>query len=122
MSLIAIIPILTTIIRARVGLNVFLPSYEQLINLDKDARNLIVQNGKNKINHFDDKIELKNVHFEYLKDVSVLKNINLVIKKNKVISIIGKSGSGKSTIVDLIMGIYLLLLASITICNLKIST
>lgn len=102
-SLIAIIPILITIIRARVGLNVFLPSYEQLINLDKEARSLTAQHGKNKINHFDDKIQLKNVNFEYLKNISVLKNINLVIKKNKVISIIGKSGSGKSTIVDLIM-------------------
>tara|TARA_Y100000590_G_scaffold469618_1_gene658706 strand:+ start:146 stop:1909 length:1764 start_codon:yes stop_codon:yes gene_type:complete len=102
-SLIAIVPILIGIIRARVSLNVFLPSYEQLINLDKEAKSYIAKTGKNKIENFNDKIELKNIYFEYLKDNSVLKDINLVIKKNEIVSIIGKSGSGKSTIVDLIM-------------------
>jgi ABC-type multidrug transport system fused ATPase/permease subunit len=102
-SLIAIIPLLIGIIKARVSLNVFLPSYEQLMNLDQEARNSIAQNGNNQIKNFNEKIELKNINFEYLKDNLILRNINLVIKKNEIISIIGKSGSGKSTIVDLIM-------------------
>lgn len=102
-SLIAIIPLIIAIIRARVTLNIFLPSYEQLLDLNQDAKNSIAQNGDSKIDSFNEKIELKNVNFEYLKNNLTLKNINLVIKKNEIVSIVGKSGSGKSTIIDLIM-------------------
>ena len=37
-SLIAIIPLIIAIIRARVTLNIFLPSYEQLLDLNQDAK------------------------------------------------------------------------------------
>lgn len=48
-----------------------------------------------------DKIEFKNVFFKY--DTKwVLKNINLTIEKGKTIALVGQSGSGKSTMVDLI--------------------
>ena len=48
-----------------------------------------------------DKIEFKNVSFKY--DTKwVLKNINLTIEKGKTIALVGQSGSGKSTMVDLI--------------------
>ena len=48
-----------------------------------------------------EKIEFKNVSFKY--DTKwVLKNINLTIEKGKTIALVGQSGSGKSTMVDLI--------------------
>ena len=48
-----------------------------------------------------DKIEFKNVSFKY--DTKwVLKDINLTIEKGKTIALVGQSGSGKSTMVDLI--------------------
>lgn len=50
---------------------------------------------------FQRSIELKNVSFSY-QDKMVLQNINLVIPKGKTIAIVGSSGSGKSTMVDLI--------------------
>ncbi len=102
-SLIATIPLIINIVRARVGLSTFQPSYEQLLGLNKEAKKSIAQNGKSKIENFNQTIELKNISFEYLKGNLVLNNINLSIKKNEVVSIVGKSGSGKSTIVDLIM-------------------
>ena len=52
-------------------------------------------------------IEFKHVTFSYVKGEEVLKNINLSISKNKKIGIIGESGSGKSTFVDMILGLNL---------------
>lgn len=50
-------------------------------------------------------IEYKNVHFAY-KDKPVLKGINLRINKGECIALIGRSGSGKSTMVDLLPRFY----------------
>ncbi len=50
---------------------------------------------------FSDSIEYRNVSFRY-KDEYVLKNINLKIEKGKTVALVGQSGSGKSTFVDLL--------------------
>jgi len=53
------------------------------------------------------RIEFKNLTFSYEPDQQpVLKNINLVIEPGKTLGIIGRVGSGKSTIVNLILRIY----------------
>ncbi|MBO4730280.1 MAG: ABC transporter ATP-binding protein [Bacteroidaceae bacterium] len=49
-----------------------------------------------------DSIELRNVCFSYNESKQVLSNINLVVPKGKTIALVGQSGSGKSTMVDLI--------------------
>ena len=52
------------------------------------------------------KIELKNVSFNYSKNSDlVLKNLNLSIKKGECIGLIGETGIGKSTLIDIIMGL-----------------
>ncbi len=55
-----------------------------------------------------DRIEINNLSFSYdnLRDKNefTLKNVNLKIKTNSIVGIIGKTGSGKSTLVDLIIG------------------
>jgi len=55
---------------------------------------------------FNKKITLKNLSFEYVENKKVLNDINLDIIKGDKIAFIGSSGSGKSTIVDIIMGLY----------------
>ncbi len=50
---------------------------------------------------FNDSIEFRNVSFKYEKEY-VLKDISFTIKKGQTIALVGKSGSGKSTMVDLI--------------------
>lgn len=57
------------------------------------------------INTFNELIEYRNVHFAY-KLEPVLKNINLKIEKGKMIALVGASGSGKSTMVDLLPRFY----------------
>ena len=54
---------------------------------------------------FEHQIEFRNVSFRYA-DQWILKDINLVIPKGKTIAIVGQSGSGKSTMVDLIPRYY----------------
>ncbi len=53
------------------------------------------------LQQFSQSIEFKNVSFAY-DDVTILKNINLVIEKGKTVALVGSSGSGKSTLADLI--------------------
>lgn len=53
-------------------------------------------------------IELKNVTFTYptKKEVKVCAGINLKVQKNQVVALVGKSGSGKSSIINLIERFY----------------
>lgn len=55
---------------------------------------------------FRDEIEFKNVTFSYDRNIPVLQNINLKIKKGQKIAIVGPSGAGKSTILNLLLRFY----------------
>lgn len=48
-------------------------------------------------------IELRNVDFSYDKERKVLENINIEMKNNKMIALVGESGCGKSTITNLLL-------------------
>ncbi|MBN4069368.1 MAG: hypothetical protein COA82_01785 [Alkaliphilus sp.] len=52
------------------------------------------------------KIDVKNVTFAYKKNKLVLKDINFSINRGEKIAIIGESGSGKTSLMNLIMGFY----------------
>lgn len=54
------------------------------------------------LNNFEHQLEFRNVSFSYVKDRPVLKHINLTIEKGKTVALVGQSGSGKSTMVDLV--------------------
>lgn len=58
------------------------------------------------LDKFNDRIEYKRVGFSYNDSKQVLKDINLTIPKGKTIALVGQSGSGKSTFVDLLPRFY----------------
>ena len=80
----------------------------------QDCSNPIELKGLNK------SIEFKNVNFEYVKNHPVLKNLNLTVKKNESLAIVGNSGGGKSTLVNLIPRFYDIQSGSITIDDIDI--
>jgi ABC-type multidrug transport system fused ATPase/permease subunit len=61
--------------------------------------------GAIKINDFNASIEYRNVSFRYGNEF-VLKNINVTIEKGKTVALVGQSGSGKSTFIDLLPRFY----------------
>jgi ABC-type multidrug transport system fused ATPase/permease subunit len=62
--------------------------------------------GKEKIDNVKGNIEFKDVEFYYKENKPVLKDLNFKIEANKTVAFVGKSGSGKSTIFNLICKIY----------------
>jgi ATP-binding cassette, subfamily B, bacterial MsbA len=64
---------------------------------------------------FDHAIEFKNVSFHYEDGYQVLKNVNLTVKKGRTVAIVGPSGAGKTTLVDLIPRFYDVTLGAVLI-------
>ena len=58
------------------------------------------------ISTLNDKIEFRNVNFTYDGEHQILKNFNLTIPKGKTVALVGQSGSGKSTIANLLTRFY----------------
>ena len=72
--------------------------------LNEDEKIIEIENAV-VLNDFENAIEFINVGFRYGQE-SVLKSINLTIKKGSRIAIVGESGSGKSTLMDLLPRFY----------------
>ncbi|MBR7128577.1 MAG: ABC transporter ATP-binding protein, partial [Lentisphaeria bacterium] len=53
-----------------------------------------------------DGVSFENVTFEYEENTPVLKNLNLLVPKNETLAIVGNSGGGKSTLVNLLPRFY----------------
>lgn len=58
------------------------------------------------VRHLEGDIIFKNIGFQYSKSKTLFENLNFVIQNNKVTAIMGSSGEGKSTLVDLLFGLY----------------
>jgi len=56
-------------------------------------------------NTFDDKVSIENINFRY-GDENVLKNFSIEVPKGKTVALVGQSGSGKSTIANLLTRFY----------------
>ena len=63
----------------------------------KDGEEAIVKEGK---------VEFKNVKFEYKEGVPVLHDISFTVNKGETVAFIGKTGCGKSTLINLLLGFY----------------
>ncbi|MCX7990965.1 MAG: ABC transporter ATP-binding protein/permease [Proteobacteria bacterium] len=73
--------------------------------MDISSEELIESKATKELKEFKDSIEFRNVSFRYDKDY-VLKNFNLKVKKGEKIGIVGVSGGGKSTLVNLLPRFY----------------
>ena len=72
----------------------------EVLDLEEESNGTITEFS------FKDSIEFKNVNFSYVSGKEVLKDFNLKIKKGQKVALVGKTGAGKTTIVNLLMNFY----------------
>ena len=79
-------------------------SFRRIINLKNTTPT--IDNGNEKLTNFNKKIEISNLNFEYVKNFPVLNDISIDINKGQTTAIVGSTGSGKSTLIKLILRLY----------------
>ena len=79
-------------------------SFRRIINLKNTTPT--IDNGNEKLTNFNKKIEISNLNFEYVKNFPVLNDISININKGQTTAIVGSTGSGKSTLIKLILRLY----------------
>ena len=80
-----------------------LKSIVNILNLKFEKKSYIKDFNQNL--NFNKIISLKNITYEYEKNKKIINNLNIEIGKGSKVGIIGKTGSGKSTLIDIIMGL-----------------
>jgi len=99
-------PLLNKILQLFQKLNVLHGKLKIFFEEFRTDKKLITNEKKSLIKNFK-KIQLKNINFRYNKNSkkNVINNFNLIIKKKQILGISGKSGRGKSTLIDIILGL-----------------
>lgn len=103
------------------AMTILIKPIKQLININKPLQLALVgaqsvfhlldlknekETGKLKINKTKGHLTFKSVNFSYSNQTPVLKNINFNIQAGKTTAIVGKTGSGKSTLIQLLCRFY----------------
>lgn len=76
---------------------------EELLGEEKNIENIYKGEKPEKLYG---NIKFTNVNFSYTEETSILENINFSINKGEKIALVGETGAGKTTIVNLILGFY----------------
>ena len=89
------------------GINASLPIVKEFMDFYKEngLKNLKEVANRN-FEEFNKTIELSNINFEYEKNKPILKDLNLTINKGDFIGVTGLSGAGKTTLADILSGLY----------------
>ena len=87
-----------------------------------DTEDYIDAKGFVETESFKGDISFKDVHFSYIKNEEVLKGISFDVNSGETVAIVGATGAGKSTIINLINRFYDIKLGEITIDNQNIKT
>ena len=94
-------------------------SGERVFNV-MDTQSSITKNGTILAEKLQGKIEFKEVRFSYIKDEEVLKGISLQVEKGQTVAIVGATGAGKSTIINLINRFYEINLGEICVDGISV--
>lgn len=104
----SIIRLLPSVNRIMLALQLLRYGKEHTRILENELKLKVVQSKKRKIKNLSFKrcVKFSNVSFEYRPNEKIFHNLNLTIKKNSITGITGVTGSGKSTFVNLLLGLY----------------
>ena len=79
-------------------------SFNRIFSLKNESSE--IGNGDIEFKKLENKIELKDVSFSYVDDFNVLNNVDLTIETGQTTAIVGSTGSGKSTLIKLLLRLY----------------
>jgi len=79
-------------------------SFNRIFSLKNERSE--IGNGDIKFNKLKNKIELNDVSFSYVDNFNVLNNVDLTINAGQTTAIVGSTGSGKSTLIKLLLRLY----------------
>ena len=79
-------------------------SFNRIFSLKNESSE--IGNGDVEFKKLENKIELKDVSFSYVDDFNVLNNVDLTIETGQTTAIVGSTGSGKSTLIKLLLRLY----------------
>ena len=104
----SIIRLLPSVNRIMLALQLLRYGKEHTRILENELKLKVVESKKRKIKNLSFKrcVKFSNVSFEYRPNEKIFHNLNLTIKKNSITGITGVTGSGKSTFVNLLLGLY----------------
>lgn len=118
-----ILPALNRIISAKQRISFSLVSLDNIYKEMKNFSLLAINEKKNaKEILFKKKIELKNISYSYDGRTKILENLNLNINKGETIGILGQSGSGKSTIINILVGFLKPSIGEILVDNVSLNS
>ncbi|PQJ21051.1 ABC transporter ATP-binding protein [Tenacibaculum sp. SG-28] len=86
-----------------------------------DTESSITKHGNKEADTIKGKISFEDVHFSYIKGDEVLKGINFSVEKGETVAIVGATGAGKSTIINLISRFYEIDSGTITVDDVEVS-
>ncbi|MFN3780696.1 MAG: ABC transporter ATP-binding protein, partial [Candidatus Kapaibacteriota bacterium] len=81
-------------------------SSERIFQIFETSKNIEVSQGARIFNGLEKTIEFKNVSFSYDGENEVLHNINFTIYKGETVAIVGHTGAGKTTLINLLCRFY----------------
>jgi ATP-binding cassette subfamily B protein len=79
-------------------------SFNRIFSLKNESSE--IGNGDIEFKKLKNKIELKDVSFSYVENFNVLNKVDLTIQAGKTTAIVGSTGSGKSTLIKLLLRLY----------------
>ena len=103
-----IIPSLLKIFSTFQNFNYLNPSLDNIYSQLNDYNDLVTTSSNNKISKkidFHKKIEIKNLFFKFSEKKILFNNFNILIEKNSFIGVKGDSGTGKSTLLNMLSGL-----------------
>ena len=86
-----------------------------------DTNETEVDNGKVISGTFNGRIEFDDIHFSYVIDEEVIKGISFIVKPGETVAIVGATGAGKSTIINLLNRFYDIKIGQIKIDDIPIT-